>query len=116
MKEHTSHVPSPVRVSGREGRALSSVPSAESVQNLVMDAANTHRRQQESRRRCVLHGETGGKVRGPPRSYFFVKSPAFTIVIFDGSMYFRIASTSCCGVRAAIRFSSSMSYAIVRSR
>lgn len=59
---------------------------------------------------------TGGKVRGPPRSYFFVKSPAFTIVIFDGSMYFRIASTSCCGVSAAIRFSSSMSYAIVRSR
>lgn len=57
-----------------------------------------------------------GRFRGPPRSYFFVKSPAFTIVIFDGSMYFRIASTSCCGVRAAIRFSSSMSYAIVRSR
>jgi len=46
----------------------------------------------------------------------FVKSPAFTIVIFDGSTYLRIASTSCCGVSAAILFSNSMSYASVRSR
>src|SRR5258708_21629434 len=44
----------------------------------------------------------------------FAKSPAFTIVIFDGSIHFLIAALTCSCVRSEIFFSSAASQASVR--